>query len=258
MSKTSLSDDRGLDETNAESSQVEAAAAPAVEPAPPAVETETVALTVHQATIDELAAQSSAAIANLEAVHKLALNQALGDLADEKKRSIALRDAIQTQMFAAPDWLAWLIAHRDQATAIWGLVQEWESITQPITDKDGLKARVLVAVKAAKLISSLTPSPLDDEIVAFAEMVLVTDGGLDIIVELLFQLIPHWQQAGGFGIAQGGRQIHPGCVAMLNDAFRAEHLETIKMRATDRRFDFQKIIGMLPAIISVINLFAKL
>jgi hypothetical protein len=65
------------------------------------------------------------------------------------------------------------------------LFQEFSDIDEPANTPAGLKARIAVALKAAKLIAEQTPSQNDDNLVASVETLLNNDQLIEFLATLL-------------------------------------------------------------------------
>jgi len=138
-------------------------------------------------------------------------------------------------------WLQFFLAHKEQLLQVMSLVGEWDSITQPITDHVGMKSRIIVALKFAKLAATLTPTDVDDSLVDTVTSFLNTSNTLDDLTDLILKVWPTPMT-----------QAH---VIDPERAFKPEHLDVLKSRFADRKIDWSKLLGLLPTIIQIIQIF---
>jgi hypothetical protein len=180
-------------------------------------------------------------------------------LADARATINALSNTLAARAMPGMDWLNWLIQNWPTAEQFIELYHEWLSITQPITDKTGLKSRLLVALKACEVIASLTPGTNDDAILATIDNVLVAEGGLDVLLDLVWAV---WQP--GTATGSGGTSTTPGTIAVPNarlspaaveSHFTPAELGILKDRAAARAINWGNLIKLLPTIISIIQIF---
>jgi hypothetical protein len=81
--------------------------------------------------------------------------------------------------------LKWLGTHYATVIEIQKLLVELQAIEEPLDTHDGLKARLVVLFKLAKLGVTFTETVADDEAVKVAEQLLLNDQLLSGLAELL-------------------------------------------------------------------------
>jgi hypothetical protein len=177
-----------------------------------------------------------------------ALASANAQLTQAKNQIAAMKSALTSNATWQPGAiLQWIIQNWATAQKLFGLVTEWQTITQPITDKAGMKLRIIVALKAAALIAQLTPDTSDDAIVAEVQNLLVTEGGIDIVLDLVWAV---WKPTGA---PTPGAPI--GAIGSIEHHFQPAALANLKSRAIDRKINWGNLLQLLPTIISIIQIF---
>lgn len=72
---------------------------------------------------------------------------------------------------------------------------ELVSIADPITSEIGITKRVTVSLKIAKVIVEISPGATDDEIYAVIDKILIEDGLLKFVAEIVSKLLSGMQEA---------------------------------------------------------------
>jgi hypothetical protein len=83
------------------------------------------------------------------------------------------------------DLLKWLGTHYATVIEIQKLIVELQSVGEPLDTHDGLKARLVVLFKLAKLGVTFTETTVDDEAVKTVEQIMMNDQLLSGLAELI-------------------------------------------------------------------------
>lgn len=130
------------------------------------------------------------------------------------------------------DALKLFLEYRDEAQAIWALVQQWNEIDESPATPSGMEARVKLAVQIAKILTSISTTEKDDSAVDFLAKLLDNDALLNLLATIVARTMRN-----------------EGSVSALDVDTQNEF--------TAQGFDWSKISELLPLILAIFKLFQK-